>query len=91
VLYLFKACYTFFNILYKALVENPVYKCYYEDLGVDGKVTLKLTLKIEWEFVDSTHQAQDRNVCRAFVDTVVNLRGPQDAGNILSSCGTLRF
>jgi hypothetical protein len=52
-------------------------------LCVDGKVILKLTLKIELEGVGWTHQAQERYQWWAFFNTVMNLWGLKHAENFL--------
>jgi hypothetical protein len=47
---------------------------YLEDLGLDGRI-IKIALKeIEGDGVDWIHLAQDRNLWRALVNTVMNLR-----------------
>jgi len=46
------------------------------DLGVDGRIVLKLILEIRCEGVDWIHLAQDRDQWRALVNTVVELRVP---------------
>jgi peptide subunit release factor RF-3 len=40
---------------------------------------------IEWGVVDWINLAQDRNNCRAVLNTVMNLRNPQNAGNFFIS------
>jgi hypothetical protein len=47
-----------------------------EDIGVYGKIMLKLILGKRWEVVDCNHLAQDRNQGQAFVNMVMNLRVP---------------
>jgi hypothetical protein len=39
-----------------------------------------------WGGVGWIDLAQDRNQCRALVNTIMNLRVPQNAGKFLSSC-----
>jgi hypothetical protein len=38
-----------------------------------------------WEGVDVIHPAQDRDQWRTLANTVMNLRVPQKAGNLLTS------
>jgi hypothetical protein len=55
------------------------------DPGVDGKIILKWIFK-KWDGVmDWIELAQDRDRWRAFVNAVMNLRVPQNAGNFLTS------
>jgi hypothetical protein len=35
--------------------------------------------------------ARDKDICRAVLNAVVNLRVAYNAGNLLNSCGTLSF
>jgi hypothetical protein len=42
--------------------------------------------EIGWNGMDWIGLAQDRNQGRALVNTVMNLRVPQNAGNVLSTC-----
>jgi hypothetical protein len=42
--------------------------------------------KMGWESVDWIDLAHDRYQWRALVNTVMNLRVPQNAGNFLSDC-----
>jgi hypothetical protein len=41
---------------------------------------------IEWDGVDWIDMAQDMDQCRAFVNTVLNLRVPRNVGKVLSGC-----
>jgi hypothetical protein len=41
--------------------------------------------EIEWEGVDWTHLAQDRDQWQALVNTVMNLRVPYKEGHFLTS------
>jgi hypothetical protein len=41
-----------------------------EDLGIDGRILLKLILKIVWEGVDWIHMAQDRVKWQAVLKAV---------------------
>jgi hypothetical protein len=43
-------------------------------------------IEIEWDGVDWIDMAQDRDQWRAPVNTVLNLRVPQNAGKFLSGC-----
>jgi hypothetical protein len=48
---------------------------------------IKLDLReIRWDGMDWIDLAQDRDQWRDLVNTVMNLRVPQDAGKFLSSC-----
>jgi hypothetical protein len=50
---------------------------------------VKMDLReIRWSGVDWIDLAQDRDQWRAVMNTVMNLRVPQNAGNFLSSCST---
>jgi hypothetical protein len=42
--------------------------------------------EIEWYGMNWIDVAQDRNQCRALVNSVLNIRVPQNAGKLLSSC-----
>jgi hypothetical protein len=47
---------------------------------------IKLDIKeIEWEDMNWIHLAQDRDQWRALVNTVMNIRAPQTAGNLMNS------
>ena len=58
-------------------------------LGRPGRIwenNIKLyLLEVMWGYMDSTDLAQDRDGCRTFVNAVMNLRFPENAGNILTS------
>jgi hypothetical protein len=41
------------------LAGNPEYKFIFEEVGVDGRITLRRNVK--WKGVDWIHLAQDRN------------------------------
>jgi hypothetical protein len=49
----------------------------------DIKIDLR---EIEWDGMDWFDVVQDRDQWRAFVNTVMNLRIPINAGRLLSSC-----
>ena len=52
---------------------------------MDGKIILKLIFK-KWNGnMDWIDRAQGRDWWRAFVNTVMNLRVPQNEGNLLTS------
>jgi hypothetical protein len=42
--------------------------------------------EIEWDSMDWIDLAQDTDKWRALVNTVMNLRVPQNAGKLLNSC-----
>ena len=58
-----------------------------EDIGVDGRIMLKRTYEVEWVRMDWIDLDQDRERWWTFVNAVVSLRGPQNAGNFLTSWG----
>jgi hypothetical protein len=48
---------------------------------------IKMDLReIGWDGMDWIYLAQDRDQWRALLNTVMNLRVPQNAGKLLSSC-----
>jgi hypothetical protein len=50
-------------------------------------VNIKMDLReIGWNGLDLIDLAQDRDQWRALVNTVMNLRVPQNSGNFLISC-----
>jgi hypothetical protein len=56
-----------------------------ENPGVDGKIIIKWIFK-KWDGgMDWIEMAQDRDRLRALVNTVMNLRVPQNEGNFLTS------
>jgi hypothetical protein len=71
---------------YRILVGNPEGK---RPLGRPKRRwedNIRLDLReIEWEGVDCMHLAQDRDQWRSLVNTVMNHRVPQKAGNFLTS------
>jgi hypothetical protein len=50
--------------------------------------SMKMYGEIEWGGMDWTCLAQDRDQWRAFMDAVMNLRAPYNAGRFLSSSTT---
>jgi hypothetical protein len=55
------------------------------DPGVDGRIILKWAIKNWNGGMDWIKLAQDRDRWRALVNAVMNLRVPQNAGNLLTS------
>jgi hypothetical protein len=54
-----------------------------QDLGVDGKMILKLIFK-KWDGgMDWIYLAKDRGKCWALVNAVMNLRVPKECGEFL--------
>ena len=49
-------------------------KDHLEDLGVDGRIILKIDLKVGWAGMDWINLAQDMARWRALVNVVMNLR-----------------
>jgi len=47
--------------------------------------------EVKWSGTDWIAVAQDRDMWRALVNEVMNLRVPYNAGNFLSSCGSVSF
>jgi hypothetical protein len=48
---------------------------------------IKMDLRyIGWDSMDWIDLVQDKDQCRALVNTVMNLRVPKNAGKFLSSC-----
>jgi hypothetical protein len=57
-----------------------------ENLGIDGRIILKLTFStVGWGGTDWIDLVQDRDRWRTLVNTVINIRVPQNAGNFLTS------
>jgi hypothetical protein len=74
---------------YKILVGKPEGK---RPLGKPKRRwvdNIKMDLRIGW--CDWIDLVQERNQWRALVNTVMNLRVPQNVGNFLSSCTTGGF
>jgi hypothetical protein len=62
---------------YKHLVGKPEGRDSLEELGIDGRITIKWVLKgIVLEDVEWINLAQDRNKCQAVVNTTMNFRVP---------------
>jgi hypothetical protein len=71
--------------VYRILVWRPEGRNHLGDPGVDGRIISKWILKTWDRGMDWTELAQDRDRWRVLVNTVMNLRVPQNAGNILTS------
>jgi hypothetical protein len=62
-----------------------------EDPGVDGKIMLRWVFE-KWDGgMDWIDLAQDRDRWWAIVNAVMNLRVPQNVGNLLTSCEPVSF
>jgi len=72
--------------VYRVLVGKPEGKNHLGDPGVDGRIILRWILR-KWNVggMDWIELAQDRNRWPAFVNAVMNLRVPSNAGNFLTS------
>jgi hypothetical protein len=59
------------------LSENLKGRDFSEDLGVDGKISIRMDLReIGWEFIEWMYLVQDREQWWALLNTVMNLRVP---------------
>ena len=56
-----------------------------ESLGIDGRIILNRSSRIDVGCMDGIDLAQDRDRWRARVNAVMNLRVPHNAGNFLTS------
>jgi hypothetical protein len=57
--------------------ENLKGRDHAEDLGVDGRINIRMDLReIGWEGVDWMHLDQDRGQWRALMNTVMDIRVP---------------
>jgi hypothetical protein len=68
---------------YKILMGRPEEKRPLEDLSVDVRIILKRTKvrEVGCKGVDSTDAAPDIVLWRTLVNTIINIRVPQTAGN----------
>ena len=57
---------------------------HFEDLGINGTITLKQNTEIGWDRVDWTELAADSNKWHAAVKVVMNFWIPQNAGELLT-------
>ena len=62
-----------------------------EDPGLNGRILLKWTFERLYGGIDWIDPVKDSDMWRAFVNTVMNLRVPQNAGRFLSSFGCVGF
>jgi hypothetical protein len=70
---------------HRVLVRRAQGKNHLENLGVDGRIILTWILNKLFGEAYRIDLAQDRNRWRALVNTIMNLRFPQNAGNFLTS------
>jgi len=56
-----------------------------EDQGLDGRIIAEFFLNTLERNVDWIYLAKDRDKWRGYVDNVIKLRDPQNAGNLLTS------
>ena len=87
------ACNAYEGELYTVLCwGNLRERDHLEDLGVDGRIILRRIFR-KWDGggMDWIDLAQERDRWRTLVNTVMNFRGLQNAGNFLISCETVRF
>ena len=66
---------------YRALVGKPEGRNHLKDPGVDGRIILKWIFeRLDGEAIDWIDLAQDTDRWRAVVNTVMNLRLPENEG-----------
>jgi hypothetical protein len=57
--------------------ESQKERVYWEDIDLGGRIILKMNFReIGWDDIDWTDVAQDRDQCRALVNTVMNVPVP---------------
>ena len=62
------------------------------DVGRRREVNIKTDLKeVRWKGVGWTDLSQDRGQWRTTMNTLLNIRVPQNAGNLLTNGGTVSF
>ena len=61
------------------------HRCRWED-------NIKMNIQeVKWGGTDWIAVAEDRDMCRALVNEAMGIRVPYNAGNFLTSCGSVSF
>jgi len=69
---------------HRGLVVKPEETVHLEDTSVDRRIFKKWDVVMDW-----IHLAQDRERRQDLVNVVMNFRVTENAGNFLTSCGSL--